>query len=217
MKRLMKFSIVLAVCVLLTDSILAQVSFGVRGAVNMFNMTVKDNDDDKVSTQMTPAFNAGVFAELPLGPEFAIRPELNFAQKGFKNEDLDDAKTTLSYVELPVTFLYKGALSGGSVLVGFGPYVAMGIGGKVKNGTTADVKFKNDVSLAEMTANPYFKPLDAGAKVYAGYEFASGLGFTIESSLGLVNIMPEIGGNENGDAKNVGFGLGVFYRFGGKP
>jgi hypothetical protein len=213
MKKICKYSLLLAVLVLFSNSIIAQVSFGLRGAVNMFNMTVKDNDDDKITTQMAPAWNAGLFAEIPLSPEFYVRPELSFAQKGYKNEDANDTKTTLSYVELPVTLLYKGALSGGNVLVGFGPYIAMGIGGKVKNGGTSTVKFKNDITMQEAASNPYYKPLDAGAKVYAGYEFASGLSFTIESSLGLVNIMPEIGGNQNGDAKNVGFGIGIGYKF----
>ena len=205
---------ILAVIIIFSNSIVAQTTFGVRGAVNMFNVTLKDNDDDKLTTKMVPAWNAGVFAEIPLGTEFFFRPELSYAQKGFKNEETTtDTKTSLSYVELPVTLLYKGALSGGSVMIGFGPYIAMGIGGKVKNGSSSTVKFKNDISIQEAAQNPYFKTLDYGAKVYAGYELANGLSFTIETSLGLVNIMPELDGNENGDAKNVGFGIGVAYRF----
>lgn len=214
MKKIYRFLLIAAVLVLVADGLAAQVSIGVRGAVNMFNMTVKDNDDDKLSTKMIPAWNAGLFAEFPLGPEFFIRPELSYAQKGYKNTELaDETRTTLSYVELPVTFLYKGALTSGSVMIGFGPYVAYGIGGKVKNGTTRDVKFKNDISLTDLNSNAYFKPLDAGAKVYAGYELGNGLSFTIETSLGLVNILPELNGEQNGDAKNVGFGIGVAYKF----
>lgn len=211
MKR--KYILFTAFLVLSLHGALAQISFGLRGAVNMFNMSVKDNDDDKMDTKMVPTWNAGVFAEIPLGTEFFIRPELSYAQKGYKADILSETTTKLSYVELPITFLYKGALSGGHVMIGFGPYVAMGIGGKVKNGSTTDVKFKNDVSLQDATQNAYFKPLDAGAKVYAGYELANGLSFTIETSLGLVNILPKLNGNENGDAKNVGFGIGVAYKF----
>lgn len=213
MKTLLRISLILLISSLSANSIMAQLSYGVRGAVDMFNMSVKDNNDDKVSTSMIPTWNIGVFAEYPLGPEFAIRPELSFAQKGFKNKDLDDVKTRLSYIELPIAFLYKGALSGGNVLVGFGPYIAMGIGGKVKNGSTHDVKFKSDISLTEAMQDPYFKRFDAGAKIYAGYEFANGLSFTIETSLGLVNVMPKVAGDDYGDAKNVGFGIGVGYKF----
>lgn len=208
-----KYILTIAFAVLSIHTAMAQVSFGIRGAANMFNMTVKDNDDDKMDTKMVPTWNAGVFAEIPLGTEFFVRPELSFAQKGYKADIINETKTKLSYVELPVTFLYKGALSGGNVMVGFGPYIALGIGGKVKNGSTSDVKFKNDVSLQDATKNAYFKPLDSGAKVYAGYELGNGLSFTIETSLGLVNIMPKLNGSENGDAKNVGFGLGIGYKF----
>lgn len=190
----------------------AQISFGVRGAVNMFNMTIKDKDDDKLDTKMVPTWNAGLFAEIPLGTEFALRPEINYAQKGYKIDEVNETTTRLSYVEIPLIFLYKGALSGGNVLIGFGPYIATGIGGKAKNGNTEDVKFKKDITLQESTQNVYYKPLDSGAKIYAGYELANGLSFTIETSLGLVNIMPQVAGNDNGDAKNVGFGLGIAYK-----
>ncbi|NJK95921.1 MAG: outer membrane beta-barrel protein, partial [Bacteroidales bacterium] len=138
----------------------AQMSVGVKGAVTMFNMSLKNNNDNKISTQMIPNFNLGLYADFPLAPEFAIRPEVLFATKGYKSEDLADAKTRLSYIEIPVTLLYKGALYGGNVLVGFGPYAAFGIGGKMTNGETVKVKFKNDISLQEATASPYFKPFD---------------------------------------------------------
>lgn len=213
MKKAIKIILVIAVLLWTANSLSAQVSFGVKGAFNMFNMTLKDNDDDKANTKMVPTFSAGVFAEIPIAPEFFIKPELLYAQKGYKNEDVDDAKTKLSYVELPVTFMYKGALSGGNVFLGFGPYFALGIGGKMKNGDSQTVKFKNDVSLIEAVQNPYYKPLDIGGKFYAGYEFGNGFSFAIETSLGLVNILPDIGGNESGDAKNVGFGLALGYKF----
>lgn len=213
MRKVVKSIVVIAVLVWTANSVTAQVAFGIKGAVNMFNMTIKDDDDDKADTKMVPTFSAGVFAEIPIAPEFFIKPELLFAQKGYKMDDPVDAKTKLSYIELPVTFMYKGALSGGNVFLGFGPYVAFGIGGKMKNGDSYTVKFKNDVSLIEATQNPYYKPLDVGGKFYAGYEFGNGFSFAIESSLGLVNIQPEVAGTEIGDAKNVGFGLALGYKF----
>jgi hypothetical protein len=36
----------------------------------------------------------------------------------------------ISYLELPLNFLYKPMLGKGHLLLGFGPYVAFGIGGK---------------------------------------------------------------------------------------
>lgn len=191
----------------------AQTNFGAKASFNFYNMTVKDNNDDKQDTKMVPGFNIGVFAEIPLVPEFYIKPELLFAQKGYKYEILgEDVKTKLSYIEVPITFMYKGQLSGGSVFLGFGPYFAYGIGGKVKNGGTEDVEFKKELNSSQFPLRTY-KPLDIGGKFYAGYEFGNGFSFAIESSLGLVNIMPDFSGNDDSSAKNVGFGLALGYKF----
>lgn len=214
MKKLVNLLFIFTIAAFSVNTMYAQTKFGAKASLNFFNMTIKDNDDDKIDTKMVPGFNIGAFAEIPLVPEFYIKPELLFAQKGYKFDVLgEDVKTKISYIELPITFMYKGELSGGSVFLGFGPYFAFGIGGKVKNGDTEDVKFKNDVSLTEASQNVYFKPLDVGGKFYAGYEFGNGFSFAIESSLGLINIMPKIAGNDNGTAKNVGFGLALGYKF----
>jgi hypothetical protein len=42
------------------------------------------------------------------------------------------AQYNLSYLELPLNFVYKGLLGTGYVMVGFGPYVGYGIMGKAK-------------------------------------------------------------------------------------
>lgn len=43
--------------------------FGVKGSFNLFNLAVKVNDN-KVDTKMFPTFDAGVFYEIPVAPEF---------------------------------------------------------------------------------------------------------------------------------------------------
>lgn len=201
--------LLIIILMLFVHQLSAQKRLGAKAAFGMYNMTLKTAGHD-VSTQMIPSFNAGVFLDVPLTPEFAFRTELLLSQKGTKNKDLDNAKLRLTYLEVPVTFLYKGALSGGKVLVGFGPYVAYALAGKIKDGSNSTkVKFKTSVSATEAAQNTYLKPLDVGAKIYAGYELANGVTFTIESSLGLVNIAPKISGGDSGTAKNVGFGLSI--------
>lgn len=54
---------------------------GVKGSFNMFNLSEEDLLGDKVKNKMILTFDAGVFLEIPLVPEFYIRPELLFAQK----------------------------------------------------------------------------------------------------------------------------------------
>ncbi|KAF5047729.1 Outer membrane protein beta-barrel domain protein [anaerobic digester metagenome] len=204
----------IALLLLSAGSLSAQTAFGVKGSFDLFNMTVKDDDGDRVETKMIPTFDAGVFAEIPVADEFYLRPELLFAQKGSRYDNIIETTTRISYLELPINFLYKGALSGGNVLVGFGPYFALGVGGKVKSGNVSlDVKFKNDYTDADELA-VYYKPFDMGAKVMAGYELSAGLQIILNASLGIAGIEPSFNGQKpDSSTKNVGFGLSLGYVF----
>lgn len=172
--------------------------FGVKGSFNMFNLAVKV-DDDKLDTKMIPTFDAGIFYEIPVAPEFFIRPELSFARKGADYEldllgvTLLDEEIRLSYLEVPILFLYKGGLGNSKVLLGFGPYMAYGIKGEM---------FDEDV----------YKPFDMGGKIMFGFEFGGGLSAALNASTGLIDIAE----SEVVDSKvtNTGFGLTLGYRFG---
>jgi hypothetical protein len=217
MKKIVIIPMVLAAILAVSNSF-AQVSLGAQGSFNMFNLAMKDVDGKKVDAKMIPTFDVGIFAELPLADEFFIRPELLFASKGAKSKNVNPGSTIhLSYVEVPVLFLYKGALSNNKVLLGFGPYLALGIGGKAKTGSIdIDVKFKSDVKKTDGVA-AYYTPLDIGGQLMAGYELESGLSVAINASLGLVNIEPKFeGAKPDASTKNVGFGLSLGYRFGKK-
>ena len=105
----------------------------------------------------------------------------------------------LSYLELPLNLIYKPALGTGHLLLGFGPYVALGVGGKVKyedggSSQQQDVKFKNEVKASDAIDVAYFKPLDAGANFLVGYEFNNKLSFQLNTQLGLTKINPEYEG-----------------------
>ncbi len=189
---------------------------GVKGSFNFFNLTQETIAGKKVENRMTPTFDAGIFYEIPIASEFFIRPELLFAQKGAKNnKDLPEVTGHLSYVELPILFLYKGGLGNNHVLLGFGPYAAMGIGGKIKGDQIdIDVKFVNDIADANGLGY-HIKPIDFGAQMMAGYELGMGLSFALNASLGLVDIEPKVAGKDlDSFTKNNGFGLSVGYRFG---
>ncbi|MDD4107945.1 MAG: hypothetical protein PHH93_04415, partial [Prolixibacteraceae bacterium] len=105
-------------------------------------------------------------------------------------------------------------------MLGFGPYLAYGIGGKVTfegtGGTTdADVKFKNNVDISDPLNILYFKPFDAGGNIFFGYEFPQGIFAQFNAQLGMVNIRPEDSRVTDDDSvlKNTGFGLSAGYRF----
>jgi hypothetical protein len=193
-------------------------TFGVNGGVNFYNITGKDGSGEKLDDKIKTGFNLGLNAEIPIGVDFYIQPGLQFIVKGADDIYGSNSKVNISYLQVPINFLYKPDLGKGKLLLGFGPYVAFGAGGKFKpsGGNDVDLKFKGDITSAEATSgNVYFKGFDAGADFLFGYEFASKFSVQLDASLGLVDINPKIDGNSIGksSSKNTGFGVSVGYRF----
>lgn len=223
---------VIAILVLTATALEAQVEFGILAGPNFQNMVGKDDDGDKLTNGMIIGFHAGVSASIPVAPDFYFQTGLLFSQKGSKNNmgliptkaSGDDYNTTtrISYIDLPLHLLFRPELGSGHVLVGFGPYVAFGIGGKQTvdySGLPAmeqKVKFKSEISYEERydLENTYFKRFDAGADIFAGYELSMGLWLRLNAQLGLLDMMPALqDGDPQANLKNTGFSLSVGYNF----
>jgi hypothetical protein len=188
-------------------------SFGIRAGVNFQNINGKDASGDDLDNSLTTGFHAGVNAEIPVGSGFYLQPGALYSMKGAEYEG--GTKVKLSYIEVPVNFVYKPILGSGNMLLGFGPYVGFGINGKIKapNGTETDLDFGSDLNAANPAT--YFKSFDAGGNLLAGYEFANKLSFQLNAQLGLVKINKENETitNDKTSWKNTGFGLSLGYRF----
>jgi hypothetical protein len=199
----------------------ARTAFGILGGVNLQNLNGTGFDGSKLSNDLIVGFHAGVNAQIPIVPSFYFQPGLLFSTKGAKNtEGVITATNRLSYVELPLNLVYKGALGNGYVMVGFGPYVGYGITGKstIEGGSEkyeSDVVFTNVVEAGDPLGTTYFRALDAGGNIFVGYEMASGIFLQLNTQFGMININPEdkrFPTNETA-IKNTGFGLSLGYRF----
>lgn len=200
-------TIVLAFATLFSTAVIAQTgttTFGIRAGVNFTNITGKDFNDDNLDNKLKTGFHAGVNAEIPVGIDFYLQPGVLFSLKGSKAES-GDGKTNISYIEIPVNFIYKPELGTGRVILGFGPYAAFGVDANTKN-PDADIEFGDQPN--EM------KRFDAGANLLAGYEFANRLSFQLNAGLGLVRINNRADIDNNSSYKNTGFGISAGYRFG---
>lgn len=188
-------------------------TFGIRAGINFQNITGKDVNDNDLNNSITTGFHAGVNAEIPVGTGSYIQPGVIYSMKGAQLDDNNDTKVKLSYIEIPVNFIYKPILGTGNMILGFGPYVGIGVGGKLTgdNGTNVDVEFTNDYNTA-MPSAYQLKRTDAGANFLVGYEFMHRVTAQLNAQLGLVNLVPE-GYSDNAKYKNTGFGLSVGYRF----
>ena len=76
-------------------------------------------------------------------------------------------------------------------------------------------QFQNVVELTDSPLAPYYKGLDAGGNVFAGYETAGGLFFQLNTQFGMLKINPENKwiSDDKSSVKNIGFGLSAGYRF----
>ena len=222
--RLISFAVILILSVSMVNAQNTEktkISFAILGGINLQNLNGKDNAGDKLENSLQLGYHAGLNVQIPIAPAFCFQPGLLFSTKGAKNTgSLVTTTTKLSYIELPLNLVYKGKLGNGYIMIGFGPYVAYGIGGSVTNeggdiSLDTDVEFQNVVQLTDPLLTTYFKGLDAGGNVFAGYETAGGLFFQLNTQFGMVNISPENEWFPNDESviRNTGFGLSVGYRF----
>ena len=184
----------------------SKTSFAVLGGVNLQNLNGKDVSGNKLENDMLIGFHAGVNLQLPVAPEFYFQPGLLFSTKGAK---ISTTSYKLTYIELPLNFVYKALVGNGYFMLGFGPYVAYGIGG-------TDIEFKKTVETGDSDAIKYFKPFDAGANLFFGYELPAGLFLQVNTQLGLLDINPvdnRITGDNKSTLKNTGYGISLGYRF----
>ncbi|ANH83741.1 hypothetical protein A8C56_06335 [Niabella ginsenosidivorans] len=224
----------LGILVLTIQKAQAQVSFGVHAGANFSSLNLKFSDGEKASgSKIIPGFNAGITAEIPVWNGIYFQPGLLFSTKGAKltNDayywfwgDNTGTYTKLmpSYIELPLTAVYKYPLGNGKLIGGAGPYAAYAIGGKWKDVVEGQVytgKLKFYKNYDDMPQNEDYenfgKRLDIGLNLLAGYEFTEKLSAQINGQFGLRNLQQVNSGGEKNDAKQntIGFGISIGYRF----
>jgi hypothetical protein len=214
-----KFLNVLVITFLLSYGLMAQDKprVSILAGPNIQNINGKDSGGDKLDYNLIVGFHAGANLMFNIAPDFWFQTGLLFSTKGASEKDLD-VQIKTSYLELPLNLVYRSQVGNGHVLLGFGPYAALGVGGKVKAGPiTLDIKFKNKVTGSSETLEAYFRPLDAGANIFFGYELSSGLFAQLNAQLGMLKMNPEYedegSSDDKGSMKNTGFGVSLGYRF----
>ena len=166
-----------------------QVSYGVKGGLNVSNVGGEDTDGNKAKL----GFYAGGFVNVAVAESFSIQPELVFSLQGAKFDD--DAKINMSYLNIPVLARYttRSGFFGET-----GPQLGFLMSAKQKgDGGSANVK-------------DYFKKTDFSWAFGVGYLSQSNIGVNARFNLGLSKL------DEDGEAKvfNRVFQVGLFYVLG---
>lgn len=210
----MKKAMLSFAAMLIAGATFAQVQFGITAGPSFSSVTSKTMGGNKETSKLLTGIRAGLTVDLPLADEFYIQPSLLYVGKGGKdNVSNVDVKTNISYLELPINFMYKPEVGTGNLFIGLGPYIAYGLGGKTEmvnngNAISSDIEWGDD-NIGQL------KRIDAGANFQVGYELPMGLNFGLHTDLGLINIRGN--GDSDNMTKNTSFGVSVGYKFGERP
>lgn len=185
--RIIKISFILLVGLVASLNMFAQfpVSLGVKAGMNLSE--IQELEDD-----LRVGVNIGVTAELGLPSNFYLMSGLEFTTKGAKGKNIvvdgsgSSTKATYNamYLQLPVHAGYKLDLVPGTKLVfRAGPYLAYGIGGKVK----WDEKRIEEQDFFGDNANRF----DFGIGGSVGVEFIDKINVSLGADQGLTKVIRE--------------------------
>lgn len=181
--------------------------FGIQAGATFYSgKATIDNVSAKYDTKV--GFTAGIVYMTPISDNFSFMPSLNYTQKGGKfNSGGDESKISLSYVDLPLNFVYTTS----GFFIGAGPDLAFGVGGKEKDSFSGQSE-SNDIHFGS-SADDDFKALEFSANILAGYKLDNGLFIAANYNPAISDIAPKDSG---GKFHNNGFAIRIGYMFGGK-
>ena len=136
--------------------------------------------NDEVPIMNTPE---GVMEEKPkIKNNIMLRTGLEYIMKGYKSKPSGASATKihLNYIEIPLQIVYMHHTSTGAFYGGLGPYLAYGIGGKIKGENFTLKSFSEDEGG--------YKRFDAGLSLTAGYRVNNGISLNLTYDYGLANI-----------------------------
>jgi len=184
-----------------------QMRFGIRAGANLMNMGKLTFAGQNYSTDSKVGFQAGIYADLPMGGNFAFLPEINYAQKGAKfkesiagvNNEID---RKVSYLDIPVLIGYKATPE---LTVFAGPQVSFLLAQK----TIAKVD-GNQVGSDNTSTKDFSKSI-AGGALGLGYSITPNVNINARYSMDFQKTMKD--DLKQDKLKNRGFALSLGYTF----
>jgi len=160
------------------------------------NMTTYSGD---VEAKMGLGGQVGINCDIPIGQYLSIMPELIFAYKTVKIDDLFEAGDALISMESTDKLLYmnvpihlKGSISteAGRPFIAVGPMINVGLYGVNKMGDYKMLLFQSDPDsdIEEIREDALYNVLDFSVNLKAGFDFDFGLSISAAFQLGLTNM-----------------------------
>ncbi|ACU06376.1 MULTISPECIES: porin family protein [Pedobacter] len=180
--------------------------FGIKAGANLMKMGKVQFGDQLYSTDYRVGFQAGIYADLPMGGNFAFMPEATFTQKGGKLKETVSGNTgefdsKVSYIDIPVLIGYKASPE---LTVFAGPQVSFLLDQK------STIK-SNGNEIVSSSSKENFEKSIAGAAIGLGYAITPNINVNGRYTMDFQRAFKE---NVNQDkVKNSGFALSLGYTF----
>ncbi|HEX5154259.1 MAG TPA: porin family protein [Parafilimonas sp.] len=158
-----------------------KISYEISAGISSACYTVNTGSDEL--SEFKTGFAGGFAVNFKTGKYWAIQPGLSYVQKGGMEKDFSygvEYYTTLNYLELPVNVTYSKR---DRFFLGFGPYAAYGLSGKIKaKGMDEGAKIKFGNGADEL------KPFEAGVNLLIGYRLPNRMSFSLNIATSASNI-----------------------------
>lgn len=125
MKKLIYIILICSCCIFQLNA-----QFGVRLGLQSSNLEL-NGDNITIETDPIASFNVGVLYQQRISDHFFIKPVLSYTVKGakFQGEQLE-----LSYIDVPMDFVYRFSMSENSFWLSLGPYMSFLMSAKDDDG-----------------------------------------------------------------------------------
>ncbi len=209
-----------AVLSIFSTPVFAQSSGQLRAGINLANVSTNNNGRVDDANSIT-SFQIGFIGDVPLAGKFlSLQPGIVFTGKGSKIENGVEGQfieyyrqsSNPFYIEVPVNLILKTPIgSSNKFFAGAGPYLGIGVSGKVKTEGSAivgvngerNIRFSDDdpttLSEEEGTGFGVLKRFDYGLNGTVGIEGKS-IVLGVNYGLGLAKL--QSGSNNNEDNNN---------------
>lgn len=184
-----------------------QMRFGIKAGVNLMNLGKYSIGGSDYSTDSKVGFQAGIYADLPMGGGFAFMPEITYTQKGAKLKETilsnkAELNAKINYLDVPILIGYKAT-----------PEFSIFVGPQASFLLSQSTEFRNNgVKVGdEYDSTKNFKKSIVGGVVGVGYSFTPNVSVNARYTMDFQKAFDD---NLNQDKlKNKGFALSLGYTF----
>lgn len=221
MKNFAKFFMV--IMMITTASICGAQTYRAVAGLNVSKMHLEDAEDIySEGFKWKPGLRVGALVEFPISEVFSIETGLLVSSKGFKVKDEEkfqgetyefESKLNLLYLESPINAKASFPVGKAKIYGTFGPYMGLGLSGKVKTKQTIAGETETEEENIEWGADDGLKRFDFGIIAGAGLE-VNAIQIGVDFGLGLANIAQ----NTDAGAKitNQVLGISLAYKIAGE-